>query len=902
MSFLRSLGKGLRALLRKTQAEEEMDEELRGYLDAAVEEKVRAGMSEAQAVRAARIEMGSMEAVKEEIRTAGWESAVETVWQDLRYGVRILRKDPGFTLVAVLTLALSIGVNTTIFSVVSSMLLRKPPVDDPDRLVMLLSKAPAAVWWGADRRPVSAPDFLDWRAQATAYSGIAAASSVEDTVDFALSGGTEPERVPGNRISANYFQVLGVIPVLGRAFLPGEEEVGHDRVMVLREDLWKRHFGADPHVLGRAVKLNGENYTVVGIMPDSFRRMWMFPAQLWIPLAFTPAQVAPAARGSRALSVFARLKHGVTESEALAELITIAGRVAAANPETEKGWSANLMTVQKYAIQESNSKTALLFLTAAVGFVLLIACANLANLLLARNSSRQREFAVRTALGAGGFRLARQLLSECLILSLAGGGLGLLIALWGVHLLRAALNWNEYAVLTAEMLSIDSRVLIFTLAVSVTTALLFGLAPALRISRRDPSAGLKEGSRTTTAGREHHRLQNLLVIGELALSLILLVGAGLFVGFFTEEIHSERGMNPHNLLTASVSLSGAAYKEPARQVDFFQSVLRRLAGSPEVQSAAVTTDLPFTFPGSTHFTLEGRPVAKPDEQPSAGYFAVSPGYFGVVQIPLRAGREFTPSDNAGSAPVIIVNEAFAQKFFPNENPLGRHISVSHQSDDGSNGKASQRWNEIVGVVGNVNEFLGQTSLRPHIFEPFLQRPDHSMNVVVRVEIEPGAFAGSLRKAVWSVDKDQPVTDLRTMDRVVRDAGQGDDLMAELMGAFAGIALVMAAVGIYGLINYLVGRRTHEIGVRMALGARRVEVLILVLRHSMSLVLAGVGIGWLASLAMPRLVTASFSGFHVHSGWILIGTPLAVMLVALASCYVPARRATRVDPMTALKYE
>jgi len=899
MSFLRSFADGLRALSRKTQAEKEMDEELRGYLDAAVKEKMRSGMSEEQARRAARIEMGSMEAVKEEIRTAGWESAVETVWQDLRYGVRILRKDPGFTLVAVLTLALGIGVNTTIFSVVSSMLLRKPPVDDPDRLVMLLSKAPAATEWGADRRPVSAPDFLDWRAQATAYSGIAAASSVEDTVDFTLSGGTEPERVPGNRISANYFQVLGVAPVLGRAFLPGEEEVGHDHVMVLREDLWKRHFGADPHVLGCAVKLNGENYTVVGIMPDSFRRMWMFPAQLWIPLAFTPAQLGPPARRSRALSVFARLKPGATESAARAELITIATRVAAANSETEKGWSANLMTVQKYAIQESSASAALMFLTAAVGMVLLIACANLANLLLARNSNRQREFAIRTALGAGRFRLARQLLSECLMLSLLGGGLGLLLAVWGLRVLRPAFNWNEYSVLVAEMLSIDRPVLLFTLGVSVAAALVFGLAPAFQISRRDPNVGLKESSRSTTAGREHHRMQNLLVTGQLALSLILLVGAGLFVDSFVEETRLNRGLNSANLLTASVSLSGTAYQDPGRQSTFFQSVLREIESAPQVRSAGVTSDLPYTFPGSANVTFEGRPAAKPDERPSAGYFAVSPGYFAVLQIPLLEGREFTPSDNARSSPVAIVNEAFAQKFFPNQNPLGRHINI----ENGNENSNSQRWSEIVGVVGNVNEFLGQVAPRPHVFEPFLQRPNGSVNLVVRVTTEPGAFSGSLRRAVWRVDKEQPVTSLRTMDRVVQDAGQGDNVMAELMGGFAGIALLMAAVGIYGLISYLVGRRTHEVGVRMALGARRGEILLLVLRNSMSRVCLGAGIGFVLSLALPRLVSASFEGFyHVHSGWILAVTLLAVILVALASCYVPARRATRVDPMTALRYE
>ena len=877
---------------RKERRDRDLAAELESHLQMHVDDNVRDGMAPEEARRQALIKLGGVEQTKEDYRDRRGLPVLEQFLQDLHYGLRMLARNSGFAAVAVLTLALGIGVNTTIFSVVSSMLLRKPPVPDPDRLMMLLSRNPAAVD-EANRWPVSAPDYLDWRAQATSFSGMAALAAD----DFTLSGGSEPERAPGARVSAEYFQVLGARPMLGRAFLPGEDQAGHEHAVVLREDLWQRRFGADPQVIGRTVKVNGDNYTVVGVMPATFRRMWLFPAQFWIPLAFTPEQRAPAARRSRFLNVFARLKPRVNEGQARSELASIAQRVAAGNPETDQGWGADVMTAQAYAIRESNSETALLFLTAAVGFVLLIACANLANLLLARNSSRQREFALRAALGAGRLRLIRQLLTECLTLSFAGGILGLLFAFWGVHALRAAFNWNVYAVLTAEQLSIDTSVLLFTLVVSVATALIFGLAPALQIARRDLNAGLKEGSRTTTAGREHHRLQNLLVMGELALSLILLVGAGLFVGHFIEEARSGRGMNPHQLLTASVSLSGAAYKERERQVTFFQDVLRQLASFPQVQSAAVSSDLPFTFPGSARFTVEGRPVAKPDEQPSAGYYAVSPGYFAVVEVPLREGREFTPSDEAGAHPVVIVNQAFAHEFFPHEDPLGRHIRISRDNSTRS------EWSEIVGVVGNVDEFLGQSAPRPHLFEPFLQQPDGSMNLVVRLRTEPNEFASSLRQAVWSVDKEQPVTDLKTMDRVVQDAGQADDLMAELMGAFAGIALVMAAVGIYGLLAYLVGRRTHEVGVRMALGARRSEILALVLRHSISLVLPGVGIGFLVSLVLPRLVAASFSGFHhAYSGWILAGTPLAVLLVALASCYFPARRASRVDPMVALRYE
>ena len=893
-----------RNLFHSAQVEQELDEEVRSYVDLLADENARKGKNAEAARREAIMELGGVEQVKEEVREARIGASFETLLQDLRYGIRQLRRNPGFTLVAVLTLALGIGVNSTIFSVISTMLLRKPPVQDPDRLMMLFSRNIGTAGAGdeASRSPVSPPDFLDWRAQETAFSEIAAASSFENEDKATLSGGSEPERVPSAAVSANYFGVLGVSPVLGRGFLLGEDQSGRDRVVLLRADLWKRRFGADPGVLGRTVKVNGEAYTVIGVMPDSLGRLWMFPEQLWIPLVFTPEQLRPAGRGQRSLSVFGRLKPGVSEAQARSELDTITRRIAAGNPETNKNWGANVLKLQEYAIQESNASTALAFLMAAVGFVLLIACANLANLLLARNANRRREFAIRAALGASRFRVTRQLLSECLLLAFLGGGVGLLFAAWGLHLLRAAFNWNEWSVLIAEQLSIDRNVLMFTLAVSAATALIFGLAPAFQVSRRDPNEGLKEGSRSATASRERHRVQSLLIAGQLALSLILLVGAGLFVESFIEEMHAKPGIDPHNVLTASVSLTGTPYKDPARQAGFFQDVLRKLATFPEIEWAAVSTDLPYAFPGHTHIAVEGRPAPKTEQQAWSAYYAVSSGYFSAIGIPLRQGREFTSSDSAGSVSVAIINQAFAQKFFPNESPIGRHIRVTRAEETEQGASSPERWTEIVGVVGNVNEYVGQQVPRPQVFEPFLQHPDSSMNLVVRLKTEDLAFTGSLRRTVWSVDKDQPVTKIRTMDRVILDSGQGDDIMAGLMGVFAAIALVMAAVGIYGLIAYLVGRRTHELGLRMALGARRREVLLLVLRGSMRMVLAGVGIGFLISLAMPRLVTASFQGFHVHSGWIVGGTPAIVILVALAPSYFPARRASRVDPMVALRHE
>lgn len=821
---------------------------------------------------------------------------IENFIHDIRYGLRMMAKNPAFTVIAIVTLGAGIGVNTTIFSFVNAFMLRRPPLADPER-VMVLSPTNPNSFSEMDLASVSAPDFLDWRKQAASYSGMAAASFD----NFTLSGSAEPERVAGARVSANYFQVLDVAPIQGRAFAPGEDRTGSAKVMILSEDLWRRRFGSDPAAIGRVLKVDGEDYTVIGVAPSRFR-MWLFPADLWIPLDFKPEDLSPEGRRNRSLAVFARLKPGAGQPQAQAELAAIAQRLAIEQPDADKGWSARVVTLQKYMADASNTRPAMMFLTAAVAFVLLIACANLANLLLARNSARRREFAIRSALGAGRWRLARQLISECLLLSMAGAGLGLAATAVGLRLLRSQLNWSEYAVLLARDVSIDNSVLLFTLAVSVLAALFFGLAPALQLSRAGPAAGLKENSRTSGSSRERRRLQNVLVIGELSLSLILLAGAGLFVRSFIDELRVAPGFNTRNLLTASVSLSGAAYQDPARQSAFFESLLRQLQGIPEVESAAVSSDLPFTFPGRAHFAIEGRGAGPQDEkdwrQSWAGYFTVSPGYFRATQIPLLEGREFTPADHAGSAPVVIVNEAFARKFFPNQDPLGRHLSVNPEGAPAG----APRWPEIVGVAGNVDEFSGQTTWRPHIFEPFLASPSAGMKVIIRTRGDPAAFSAALRRAVFEVDKDQALTDVRTMERVIQDSGQGDDVMAELMGAFAGIALLMAAVGIYGLLGYLVGQRTQEFGVRMALGASRRQIVALVIRNAMVWVAAGTGLGFLISLALPRLFAASFTNFHVGSRLILAGGPVVVLLVALVSCYFPARRATRVDPLVALRYE
>ena len=884
----------LRSLFHRQAADQELDEELRYHVELKTQQYLNQGMSQQEARRAALLEMGGVEKRKEECRDARHVSWLQDLLQDVHFGLRLLRKSPGFTAVAVLTLALGVGANTIIFSVVNAVMYRKPPLPEPDRVIVVSSSSavdsstPDRVY---SQLPVSGPDYLDWRAQSSSFSGMAAA----EFDSFTISGGSTPERASGARVSPEFFNVLGVVPAFGRTILAGEDQPGHDQVVILSDELWKSEFGGDQQILGRLLKINGNPCTVVGVMSPGFR-LPPFLAKLWIPLVLSHGNLRATGRDDRYLRIFARLKPGVNVRQAGAEMAAIAQRIAQAHPNTNRGWGAGVMSLQQYSIADMNAGPPLAFLMAAVAFVLLIACANIANLLLARNSARQREFTIRAVLGAGRLRLARQLLTECLLLSFTGGCLGILVGYGGLHALLPRFNWNEDAVVLAKEVTIDGHVLGVTLAIILVCSIFFGLAPALQFSRGDASNGLKEGGRGTTISRERHRMQRLLVGGQLALSLFLLVGASMFAGQFIQEMRANAGLNPHNMLTASVSLRGLEYFQPQRQRSFYESVLRRLTSAPGVQSAAVTSDLPFSSPDSLPFTIENHAVTNAGEQPTCGHFAVSPGFFATTQIPLLQGREFTASDNADSVPVAIVNEAFARRYFPGENPIGRHIRIDPAH------RTSEKPSEIVGIAGNVNEYLGQAVPRPEFFEPFLARPTGSMYLMLRAHTDPALFSDRLRRAVWAEDSNQAVTDVRTMERVIRDSSAGDDLLAELMGAFAASALLIAAIGIYGVLSYLVGQRTHEIGIRMALGARPDEVLLLLIRNGMKLVATGAAIGFLVSLTLPKVIAAGFNDFRFHAAWVIALAPVVIIIVGLLACYIPARRATRVDPMIALRYE
>lgn len=812
--------------------------------------------------------------------------------QDLRYAARQLLKAPAFTIVAALTLALGIGANTAVFSVVNGLLLRNPPISDPSGVVVISGVNPSKDVEAPERSLVSPTEFLEWSKQSASFTAMTAAEFGE----FTLSGGdSAAQRVPGARVSASFFNVFKVSPPLGRPIRSDENEAGENRVVVLSDELWQSRFGADPHVIGTTSKINGSLYTIIGVMPRGFRLSGEFRAQLWTPLPLMAHNSSGSGPDARSLRVFARLRPGVDVRRADSEMKTIAERVAHTGTATNSGWSASVVSLHQFNVADSDSEAASAFLSAVVGFVLLIGCTNLANIMLARNFARQNEFAIRSALGAGNTRVIRLVLTESVILSSIGGALGLLLAVWGVRVLRSGFDWNENAIATAHEIRVDSHVLIFTVAVSLATTIFFGLVPAIQIAFRSGLTNLNERRRGSTAGPTQHRQQRLLVIGQLAVSLFLLVGAGLFVSSIWHQVRASVGLNSHNLLTAAIPLQGSNYMQSDHQWQFVEQVQQRVSAVPGVESVALTTDLPFNFPGDVRFTIAGQQPARPDEKPTSAYFAVSPGYFSTTQIPLLRGREFSLSDGTTSRSVVIINEAFASRFFEGRDPIGLRVNLEGRKNEG----------EIVGVVANVREFLSQTEPRPEVFVPIEQEPSSLVRLVVRTRSDPATMSDFVRRAVSDVDQDQAVTELRTMDRVIADSGSGSDLIGKMMTGFATLALAMAAIGLYGVLSYIVNQRTHELGIRLALGSTHDQIVTLVLRNGMLLVGIGTVIGSLASLVLPRLVTTVFQLPETNmrsGGWVLVAGPCVLLLTGFVACCLPAWRAAKVHPMDALRCE
>jgi predicted permease len=814
---------------------------------------------------------------------------METLLQDFRYAVRQLRKNPGFTAIAVLTLALGIAVNATMFSLVSAFLLRKPPGRDPERVAVVTGIDPAQ-GFQADARPVSVPNYLEWRASNHVFTEMAAANEYR-TASFSAQHHS-PESLGTAAVSANYFSVLGVTPQLGRTFMTGEDQPGRDHVVILSHGLWERELGSDPAVIGSTVRLNRETYTVVGVMPASFSLMGFTP-QMWTPLVLSPADQTAAAHRDRSLFLFARMKPGMSMEQARAEFSTLGHQAEQSFPDTEKGWGVMVRTLPDFLIYSFGVRSALAVLMTTVGFVLLIACANVAGLLLARATGRRKEVAIRASLGAGRLRIIRQLLTEGLAIAGLGGGLGLLFTFWGVKLVRANLAFNDQV--SSVPLSIDRNVLLFATGLSLVCAVLCGLAPALNASRTDITTSLKDESRAASAGRSRSRLRTLMVSGEVALALFLLVGTGLLVHALFEIEHQNLGFRADHLLTAGISLDQGRYQDGAKQTLFVHDLLSRLADLSGAEAVAAVSDLPATGPGNVTLRIKGQQDAPGSQGLSALDFVVTPDYLRTAGIPLVHGRTFTDGDNTTAPRVLLVNQKFVERYLAGQEALGQQVRLE------VNG-APAGWSQIVGVVSNVKTYSESTRDEPEIYEAYLQRPVASFSLMVRTSSEPNALIGGVRNTVAQLDGELPLARVMSMPAVIESQRQGNPFFVHILGTFAVMALLLAAIGIYGLIAYSVGQRAHEIGIRMALGARRQDVQRMVLGEGLKMAAVGGAIGLALSLPLPRLFGAIFFDLHVSEPWVYAVVVVAILLVAMFAAYVPARRAAQVEPMSALRQE
>jgi predicted permease len=807
--------------------------------------------------------------------------------QDLRYGVRMLTKSPGFTVIAVIALALGIGANTAIFSVVNAILLRSLPYKDPEQLVLINHNYPKLNL----KASVSAPGYVHYRDTAQSFSHVAAITGW----NVNLTGDGEPERLQGMSVTSNLFAMLGAEAAHGRVLLPQENQVGSNRVVVLSDALWHRRFGGDPGIVGKTITLNGESYAVVGVMPRGFQfgRELGQLVDLWSPIAWTPEQLSPDNMTNEYLAALARLKPGVTITQAQAEMDSIAANLRAQYmPGSDNSmWGLALESFNELVV--GDIRPALLVLLGAVALVLLIACANVANLMLARATARHKEMAIRTALGASRTRIIRQLLTESVLLSVLGGGLGLLLAMWGVDLL---LKINEGRIPRSYEIGLDMNVLLFTLGVSLLTGIIFGLAPAFQTSKIQLNDTLKEGGRTGT-GTIRHRLRDLLVVAEVSLTVVILIGAGLLLRSFMRLQEVSPGFKPQNLLVMQVSLPNFKYKEAQQKTLFYQEMLEKVRALPGVKSAGTISALPMSGMNSSgSFRIEGREVPQGQSSPHGDRWTASADYFKTMSIPLVRGRYFTERDGPDAPGVAIIDETMARKYWPGEDPLGRRITFEGDENN-------PRWREIVGVVGHVRHKGLEGESRVQYYVPYTQRPPGSMFLVVQAgTAEAAALTPTVRGAISGIDRDLPVYRVTTMERLVSESLAQRRFSMFLLGVFAALALVLAVVGLYGVMSYTVTQRTHEIGIRMALGAQTGDVLRMVLRQGMIFTMVGLAVGLLAAYALTRVMSGLLFGVSATDPLTFAGVALLLAFVALLACYLPARRATRVDPMVALRYE
>jgi putative ABC transport system permease protein len=811
-----------------------------------------------------------------------------TLLQDIRYGLRVLAKNPGFAAVAVLTLALGIGVNSAIFSLVDAVILRPLPYPDPEQLVGLgqwrNQKGEGYIQTG-----VSAPNIVD-----IAKTGIFQQVAYYRWTGFNITEGSRPESIGGIEASAELLPMFGIQPQLGRFLAPEEMQAGHDQVAVIGHSLWQMRYGSDPAILGKTIKLNEKRYSIVGVMPASFRFTWDQERDVFVPLVLTDEERSEAGRGtSRDLQTQGRLKAGVSILQAQAAMNALADNLAEEYPAANKGWGIKVEPL--HAAYHRQMQTPLLIMLGAVLFVLLIACANVANLLLARATGRKREVAIRVAMGATRRRLMAQLITESLVLAALGGALGLLLAYAADRVLTFAMTRYEFSLPNARVIDIDWRVLVFSLVITIATGVIFGLAPSWATAKTDLNESLKEGGLSTTTESGRRRMRNALVVSEMALALVLLTGAGLLVRTFLRLVEVDLGIDPANVVTMGLRLPDYKYSSTAQQGIFYRELLQRIESTPGVKSAGAESGGANVF-----FQPQGQPPAAPGQEPTAEYKIITPDFFQAMGTRLVAGREFSARDTEGATPVAIISETVAQRYWPHANPVGSHLTVLARVYSGKKSGADQPL-EIVGVVKDVRSY-NLWSPEPDVYVPFQQHPGASVFLVVRTAVPPMSVVPAVRDAVLALDKEQPVNDIRTMSEIVSQTYGSIRFPMTFLWIFAALALVLSAVGIFGVMSYTVSRRTREMAIRMALGASRREVQQMVLREGLRVTAIGVAIGLAAALALSRVMAGYVYGITSTDPVTLVGASLLLMLVSLVASYVPARRATRVNPMTALRYE
>lgn len=805
-----------------------------------------------------------------------------TFLQDLRYGVRMLGKHPGFTLVAVLAIALGIGANTTIFSCVNALLLHPFSFDNQDRLMAVWERIPEG---GIRRGSVAPGNYADWRDRNQVFEQMAAFSQRA----FNLTEGAEPERVSGARVTPGFFSVLGVRAAKGRTFTEEEGQLGQEQVAVIKQSLWERRFASDPNIIGRQIMVDGKSYTVVGVLAPDFN----FPlngSEIWTSLAFEPKDLTD--RGSHYLQILALLKPGISKAQAQAEIDTISRQAQQQYPETNAGRTGLVEGLDETYTR--GSRIYLIVLMGAVVFVLLIACANVANLLLVRATSRQKEIAVRMALGGSRWRLIRQLLTESILLSAIGGALGLLFSVWGIEFIRGGMPPGFTQFIPGwDKLQMDTSVLLFTLVITILTGAVFGLAPALQATRLNLNEALKESGKGTSSGASRNRLRSILVVSEIALSLVLLVGAGLMIRSFVHLISANLGVNPENVLTMELSISRLKYPDEQHRVNVYEQLMGRIQNLPGVQKAGAINYVPMGRSNtSSNFRVADQPAPPKGKEPFADFQVITTQYFDAIGTPLLQGRAFSDQDKKETPRVLIINERLAKRYFPAGDALGKRLIFNDE-----NGPV-----EVVGIAADVKNEDLEDEPNLTVYVPFNQQPWWSMALVVRTNAEPTQITSAIRNEVRAIDQELPVHNVRTMQQVIDESVSPKRLATYLLGFFACAALILAAIGIYAVMAYSVTSRTHEIGIRMALGAQPRDILRLVVGHGLFLTLIGVSLGLLGAFGMTRVMTEMLSGVSATDPLTFIALPLLLSTIALLACLIPARKATKVDPMIALRYE